>query len=175
MTSYLALTSEQVKKAVEAVKKNKPVYAEILNFYGGVFDAQEACKGRIHLEPLQLSEELQNAKAREKLPLIEIEEFIYDDNESANLFLTLCHLAAETNPKLSAAAEVIFTVHHLTGSCAEIHRRSPISAVTGVKDNAFPERFYRCPVRCVAVDSKRIADERRIDFRPFNPGLILRK
>ena len=37
MTSYLALTSEQVKKAVAAVKKNKPVYAEILNFYGGVF------------------------------------------------------------------------------------------------------------------------------------------
>ena len=114
MTSYLALTSEQVKKAVEAVKKNKPVYAEILNFYGGVFDAQEACKGRIHLEPLQLSEELQNTKAREKLPLIEIEEFIYDDNESANLFLSLCHLAAEANPKLSAAAEIILNAVETT-------------------------------------------------------------
>ena len=114
MTSYLALTSEQVKKAVVAVKKNKPVYAEILNFYGRVFDAQEACKGRIHLEPLQLSEELQTAKAREKLPLIEIEEFIYDDNESANLFLTLCHLATEANPKLSAAAGVLLNAVETT-------------------------------------------------------------
>ena len=107
MTSYLALTSEQVKKAVEAVKKSKPVYAEILDFYGGVFDAQEICKGRIHLEPLQLSEELQAAKAREKLPLIEIEAFSYDVDESAKLFLTLCQLATQANPKLSAAAAII--------------------------------------------------------------------
>jgi FdhE protein len=109
MTSYLALTSEQVKKAVAAVKKSKPVYAEILDFYGGVFDAQENCKGRIDLEPLQLSEELQAAKAREKLPLIEIGAFSYDVDESAKLFLTLCQLATQANPKLSAAAAIILT------------------------------------------------------------------
>ena len=114
MPSYLALTSEQVKKAVAAVKKSKPVYAEILDFYGGVFDAQEDCKGRIHLEPLQLSEELQTAKAREKLPLIEIEAFIYDNDESAKLFLTLCHLATEANPKLSAAAGIILNAVETT-------------------------------------------------------------
>jgi len=114
MTSYLALTSEQVKKAVAAVKKSKPVYAELLDFYGGVFEAQEDCKGRIDLEPLQLSEDLQTAKAREKLPLIEIEAFIYDENESANLFLTLCHLATEANPKLSAAAGVILNAIETT-------------------------------------------------------------
>ena len=107
MPSYLALTSEQVKKAVETVIKSKPVYAEILDFYAGVFDAQEDCKGRLQLEPLQLSEELQTAKEREKLPLIEIEEFIYDATESANLFLALCHLAKEANPKLSATAGAI--------------------------------------------------------------------
>jgi FdhE protein len=107
MPSYLALTSEQVKKAVAAVKKSKPAYAEILDFYGGVFDAQQECKGRIHLEPLQIPEELQAAKAREKLPLIEIEAFIYDPDESAKLFLTLCQLATEANPKLSAAGATI--------------------------------------------------------------------
>jgi len=107
MTTYLALTAEQVQKAVASVKKNKAVYAEILDFYGGVFDAQENCKGHIQLEPLQLSAELRTAKAREKLPLIEIAEFIYDNNESANLFLALCNLAAEANPKLSAAAGAI--------------------------------------------------------------------
>lgn len=107
MTSYLALTAEQVKKAVESVKKSKPVYAEILEFYGGVFEAQENCKGRIDLEPLQLSEELQTARAREQLPLIEIGEFIFDNKESAALFLTLSHLAVEANPDLSAAAKVI--------------------------------------------------------------------
>ena len=114
MTSYLALTPDQVKKALEAVKKGKPVYAEILDFYTGVFNAQEDCKSRIDLEPLQLSEELQTAKTRGKLPLIEIDEFIYDANESANLFLTLCHLAREANPKLSAAAGVLLNAVETT-------------------------------------------------------------
>jgi len=107
MTSYLALTADQVKKAVDTVQKNKAVYAEILNFYGRVFDAQENSKGRIELEPLQLSEELRTARRRENLPLIEIGQFIYDENESANLFGALCQIATEANPNLSAAAGVI--------------------------------------------------------------------
>ena len=107
MKSYFALTPGQVKKAVEAVIKSKPVYAEILGFYAGVFDAQEDCKSRLHLEPLQRSEALRAARAREKLPLIGIEEFIYDADESAKLFLTLCHLAREANPKLSEAAGAV--------------------------------------------------------------------
>jgi len=107
MNSYLALTPGQVKKAVESVKKSKPVYAAILEFYGGVFEAQENCKGHLQIEPLQLSEELQTARAREQLPLIEIGEFIFDNKESAALFLTLSHLAVEANPDLSAAAKVI--------------------------------------------------------------------
>jgi FdhE protein len=107
MKSYLALTSEQVKKAVAAVIESKPVYAEILDFYAGVFDAQEDCRGRIQIQPLELSEDLQETKAREKLPLVAIEEFIYDADETKRLFLTLCHLAKEANPQLSAAADVI--------------------------------------------------------------------
>lgn len=107
MTSYLALTSEQVQMAVATLKKRRAVYAEILDFYGRVFDAQEDCRGRIQLEPLQLSAELQTAKVSEKLPLIEIAGFKYDANESANLFVALCNLAAKTNPKLTAAAGAI--------------------------------------------------------------------
>jgi FdhE protein len=50
---------------------------------------------------------LRTARAREKLPLVEIKEFIYDDTESANLFMTICDLAKDSNPKLSASANVI--------------------------------------------------------------------
>jgi len=107
MPSYLALTSEQVKKAVEAVKKSKPVYTEMLDFYAGVFDAQEGCKGRLQLEPLQLSRELRAARAGKNLPLVEIKDFIYDDTEAVNLFRAICELAQDANPKLSGAAEVL--------------------------------------------------------------------
>ena len=104
MKSYLALTSEQVQKAVAAVIKSKPVYAEILDFYAAVFIAQEACKSCIKLRPLELSEEMQTAKAREKLPLIGVDEFIYDEIESSKLFVSLCRLAQKANPKLAATA-----------------------------------------------------------------------
>jgi FdhE protein len=107
MASYLALTSLQVKKAVESVRKNKPVYAEILDFYGQVFDAQEDCKVRIRLKPIHISEKRLSVKAREKLPLIDVDCFVYDENESVNLFMTICNLAKTTNSKLAASAEVI--------------------------------------------------------------------
>jgi len=81
MNSYFALTSEQVQDAVTAVINSKPVYAEILDFYAAVFNAQEVSKGRLQLQPLELSEELQAAKAREKLPLIGIEEFAYERSQ----------------------------------------------------------------------------------------------
>jgi FdhE protein len=107
MISNLALTSEHIEKAVEAVKKSKPVYADLLDFYGRIFDAQEDSKGRIQIEPLQISEAMLSVKAREQLPLIGIEEFVYDDIESGNLFITICNLAKEANPKLAASAKVI--------------------------------------------------------------------
>jgi FdhE protein len=107
MISNLALTSDQIEKAVAAVKKNKPVYADLLDFYGRIFDAQEDSKGRIQVEPLQISEAMLSVKAREQLPLIGIDEFVYDDIESGNLFITICNLAKEANPKLAASAKVI--------------------------------------------------------------------
>ena len=114
MPSYFALTSEQVQDAVTAVINSKPVYAEILDFYAAVFNAQEVSKGRLQLQPLELSEELQAAKAREKLPLIGIEEFAYDEKESAALFVTLCRLAQEANPTLAATAGTILTAVEAT-------------------------------------------------------------
>lgn len=107
MPSYLALSPAQVHKAVESVKKSRPAYVEILKFYGRVFDAQEQCRGRLQLEPLKLSEELQTVKARDKLPLIGVEEFNFDSKESADLFLALSHLALEANPDLSETAKII--------------------------------------------------------------------
>ncbi|MBW1790627.1 MAG: hypothetical protein JRK53_29195, partial [Deltaproteobacteria bacterium] len=104
MAPYLALTTRQVKEAVASVKKSKPMYAEILDFYGRVFDAQEDCKGRIRLTPISITEEQLSIKARQELPLMDIAGFVYDENESAYLFMTICALAGESNPKLSASA-----------------------------------------------------------------------
>ena len=107
MKENLALTSDQVKRAVEAVKKNKPVYAEILEFYGRMFAAQQESVSRLQMEPLQIPQEVRSLKAREKFPLIEINQFTYDKIESVSLFISICRLTHEANPKLAGAAQRI--------------------------------------------------------------------
>ena len=107
MTLNSALTSEQIKKAVAAVKENKPVYADMLDFYGRIFDAQQDSKSRIRIQPLQITAEMLAVKAQEKFPLIEIKEFTFDDTQAGNLFVTICKLAKKANPQMAAAAEII--------------------------------------------------------------------
>ena len=107
MTFNLTLTSDQVKQAVEATKKEKPVYSDILDFYGRIFELQELSKSRIQIQPLQISQELCAVKAREKFPLIEIKDFAFDEAEAGKLFIAICNLAKESNPKLAADAAAI--------------------------------------------------------------------
>jgi FdhE protein len=107
MTTNFALTPGQVQRAVDTVIKNNSAYADILGFYGRLFVAQEESKSRLRIEPLQIPEDVRAVKTREKLPLIEIKDFAYDQAESADLFVTIARLAQEANPQLAAAAGVI--------------------------------------------------------------------
>lgn len=101
------LTGVQVETAVKAAQKNNPDYAEMLEFYGRIFIAQEESKSRLRIEPLEIEEETLDLKRREAFPLIEIKEFTYDVSESADLFGRIGHFAREANPKLAESATVI--------------------------------------------------------------------
>jgi FdhE protein len=107
MTANFAQTPEQVNRAVDTVIQNNPAYADMLGFYGRLFDAQEQSKSRLQIEPLQIPDDVRAVKAQEKFPLIEIKDFVYDSAESAHLFVTIGKLAKEANPKLAASAAII--------------------------------------------------------------------
>jgi FdhE protein len=107
MPSNTTPTSDQLGHTVEIIKAKKPVYAELLDFYGRIFEAQQLSQGRSQIQPLEISEEMRALKAREKFPLIEIREFSFDETEASRLFCVICNLVKETNPKLSADAETI--------------------------------------------------------------------
>jgi FdhE protein len=107
MTTNFALSPDQVNKSVEALIKNNPAYADMLGFYGRIFVAQEESAARLQIEPLQIPDDVLTVKAQEKFPLIEVKDFSYDKDESVSLFVTICNLAEETNPKLAASAAVL--------------------------------------------------------------------
>ena len=107
MTVNFAQTPDQVKRAVDTVIQNNPVYADMLGFYGRLFVAQEESKSRLQIEPLQIPDDVLAVKAQEKFPLIEIKDFVYDKVESPNLFVAIGKLAKEANPKLAASAAIL--------------------------------------------------------------------
>ncbi|RJQ61427.1 MAG: formate dehydrogenase accessory protein FdhE [Desulfobacteraceae bacterium] len=114
MFSNLALTSAQVKKAVEAVKKNRPLYTEMLDVYGRIFVAQEESRSRLRIEPIQISPEMLSIKAVEKFPLIEIRQFRFDEEETARLFLTICKALTGNDAKLAAASATLLNAVNKT-------------------------------------------------------------
>ena len=65
MTVDLAITSQQVQQAVAALKKLRPTYSDLLNFYEKIFVAQEDSKSQINIDPLEISEETLALKKRE--------------------------------------------------------------------------------------------------------------
>ena len=107
MTSNFDLTSDQVKKVVEAAMKSKAVYADMLDFYGRLFVAQEESRSRLIIEPKHIPQDILAVKTREKFPLIEIKEFAYDKVESENLFITIGKLARHANPKFAASTAIV--------------------------------------------------------------------
>jgi FdhE protein len=98
-----ALTSDQIKQAVGAVKALRPSYAGLLDFYEKLFLAQEASKGDIRLEPIIITKDHLDIKVKEKLPLINNADFAIDIKASLALLREIRLLAVEANKVLADA------------------------------------------------------------------------
>jgi len=104
-----SISSEQIQKAVGAIKKIKPDYAALLDFYEKVFIAQEASKSGINPVTKNIPRETLAIKSKEKFPLIDIPEFEVDYGSSEKLFRTLCGLMQEGNPQNSGSLNKLIT------------------------------------------------------------------
>ena len=96
--------ADQIRKAVAAVKEERPAYAELLDFYEKLFLAQEAAKAQVQLEPILISEDLLSMKRKEALPLINREDFVIDKRASEALLGEICSVATATNEILAKTA-----------------------------------------------------------------------
>ena len=96
--------ADQIRKAVAAVKEERPAYAELLDFYEKLFLAQEAAKAQVQLEPTLISEDLLLMKRKEALPLINREDFVIDKRASEALLGEICSVATATNEILAKTA-----------------------------------------------------------------------
>jgi FdhE protein len=107
MTAYLAITSQQVKQAVAALKKLRPAYADLLNFYEKIFVAQEDSKSQIKIDPLKISEEILALKKKEKFSLIDMAEFELEPDAATALLGRICQIVESANPDMADSSRLI--------------------------------------------------------------------
>ena len=107
MTGYLAMTSQQVKQAAEALIKIRPTYADLLNFYEKIFKAQEDSKSQIRLDPIKIGKEILALKKKEKFSLIDLSEFALDADAAVALLGQICRIVETANPEMADAARGI--------------------------------------------------------------------
>jgi FdhE protein len=107
MTELTVFKSEDIKKAVAAVKMLRPAYTEMVDIYELIFIAQEDSKRRINIDPIQIPNDTLSIKLKENFALINTAEFIIDIEAAENLFVAICETVRKNSAPPAASAQKI--------------------------------------------------------------------
>jgi len=96
-----------VRERVQQLKAKRPGYAEMLDFYVKVKEAQAKSKASLKMGPLKLQKEWRDLPSEEGVPLAQKEDFPVDLEATIRLFQTLCRIGKTANPHLAEQVEKI--------------------------------------------------------------------
>lgn len=100
-------TEDDIKQAVEDIKKLKPDYAPMLGLYEKMFIAQENSKSSIQLEEFTIPADKLALKLEEEFPLVNIPEFYYDNKAAGKLFTEICGILTAGENEISESVKKI--------------------------------------------------------------------
>ena len=103
MERILGKSGERVRQ----LKRKRPGYGEILDFYSKVRELQDRSKSSLKTDPIMLEKERKDLLAREGFPLIRKEDFPLDIEASIRLFRSLCRIGKAANPRMAGQVEKI--------------------------------------------------------------------
>jgi FdhE protein len=92
---------EKLKKRIQQLKKSRPGYEDILDFYQKVKEAQDQVKDSLKIDPIKLKKEWKELLTKEGFSLIKKEDFPLDIEASSGLFQALCQIGKEANPHMA--------------------------------------------------------------------------
>ena len=107
MVTLEAYRTGHIRSAVEAIRKRRPSYARMLDFYEQVFTVQAAAVARIQIGPVEIAPDLLRTKISEKLPLISLGDFHIDAAGSAETLERLCGIAEAVDSDMASAARIL--------------------------------------------------------------------
>ena len=100
-------SSGRILSALEEIRKLKPNYSDLLDFYEKIFIAQEDSANQTRIEPLKIPADTLALKVKEQFPLIDISQFAIDAKAAAALFKNLCEIVQQTSGAMSKSAGAI--------------------------------------------------------------------
>jgi FdhE protein len=93
---------DRLRMRIQQIKKKRPGYGKILDFYQGVKEAQEKAKASLRVDSLQLKKEWKKLLSKEGFSLIQKQDFPLDIESSVKLFDILCQVGKDANPHMAA-------------------------------------------------------------------------
>jgi FdhE protein len=91
----------KLKERIEQIKKKRPGYGEILDFYQKVNEAQDEIKTSLKIKTIKLRKEWKELLTKEGFSLIQKEDFPLDIDASIKLFESLCQIGKDSNPHMA--------------------------------------------------------------------------
>ena len=92
---------EELRERIEQLKKKRPGYGEILDFYQKVKEAQDKAKASLRIDPIKLEREWKELLTQEGFSLIRKEDFPLDIKSSVKILETLCQIGKNANPHMA--------------------------------------------------------------------------
>ena len=105
MTNQISYSVDEIEKTAEVLKRLRPAYNDLLDFYKEIFVAQENARQHINLDPIAIPKHVLDIKLKEGFPLINQSEFVIEKTVSEDLLKALCHIALHANKKLAISAD----------------------------------------------------------------------
>ena len=92
---------DNLKERIQQIKKKRPIYQELLDFYQKVREEQEKIKASLKIKSILVKKEWKDLLKKEGFPLLQKQDFPLDIEASIHLFQSLCRIAKDANPYMS--------------------------------------------------------------------------
>ena len=86
--------AKKIQKTIDAIKKDRPEYEDMLNLFGELIIKQSEFMGEAKVKPPAITKAAAQAKLKAGKPLMAREDFQIDMDNASSLFKELCAIFA---------------------------------------------------------------------------------
>jgi FdhE protein len=171
--SFQGWLLNRLRERIQAIKKARPAYEKIVEFYGQIREQQERTKVFLENQTIHLSQNRKDLSGGQGSPLVTNKDFPLDLEACLALFDSLCRIAERANPFLAeqvqkiegAIQKRVFDLHHLLNQGVEEREIEESAKRFGIDPRALLFLLRKCAEPSIEVGMRRFSEEVDPDWR----------